>query len=55
MRTDDEATMDIWRGLRFFSPGPVEPPSARKLGAGSESALVASIEGCILESGPDHV
>jgi hypothetical protein len=38
--------MDILARLKsLFASGPVEPPSARKLNAGNEAALAASIEG----------
>jgi hypothetical protein len=38
--------MDILTRLKsLFASGPVEPPSARKLSAGNEAALAASIEG----------
>src|ERR1700687_5033433 len=41
-----EATMDILARLKsLFASDPVEPSSARKLNAGSEAALAASIKG----------
>jgi hypothetical protein len=46
-RTNDiEATMDILARLKsLFASGPIEPPSARKLNAGNDAALAASIDG----------
>jgi hypothetical protein len=43
---DIDATMDILARLKsLFASGPVKPPSVRRLDAGSEAALAASIEG----------